>query len=65
MRIVLNIPKEFECHFESDRFKDSFQRLSADAHCLAGLYEKELCEMLIEAFKNCTVLSDDIMLVQR
>ena len=52
MKLLIDIPKEFEQHFEADRFSDSLQRLSVDAHFLAGLYEQETCWMLIEAFKN-------------
>ena len=55
MKITLTIPKEFEDHFNADRFKDSLNRLSADANLLAGLYEKELAQMLIEAFAQAEV----------
>lgn len=55
MTITLTIPKEFEDHFNADRFKDSLNRLSADAHLLAGLYERELVRMLIEAFAQAEV----------
>lgn len=56
MKIVIDIPKEFESHFERDRFDDSLCRLRTDAHCVAEKYEKELCDMLIEAFNNGTPL---------
>lgn len=55
MKVIIEIPKEFENHFDKDRFEDSLKRLSVDVgECtaMAGLYEIELCEMLIEAFKN-------------
>lgn len=52
MRIEIEIPKEFEKHFEQDAFEDALCRLSTDAHLLAGNYEKETATMLIEAFKN-------------
>lgn len=54
MKITIDIPKEFELHFNNNRFKDSLERLKGDAgtFCLAGKYEIELCEMLIEAFEN-------------
>lgn len=55
MTITLTIPKEFEDHFNTDRFKDSLNRLSADAHLMAGLYERELTQMLIEAFAQAEV----------
>lgn len=55
MKIIIDIPKEFVCHFETDRFMDSLKRLKSDAHLIAGNYEKELIDMLIEAFKNSRV----------
>lgn len=52
MKIIIDIPVEFEEHFNKDGFKESLDRLNADVHCLAGNYEKELTDMLVEAFKN-------------
>ena len=54
--IYIKIPKEFEEHFRKDRFEDSLHRLSADAHLLAGLYERETAAMLIESFKNAILV---------
>lgn len=50
MKLLIDIPKEFENHFNKDRFKDSLHRLRADAHLLAGKYEQETAIMLISAF---------------
>lgn len=58
MKIVIDIPDEFIQHFYDDRFKDSLERLSADSHLLAGNYEKELCQMLIESFDKAKSISD-------
>ena len=52
MRIEIEIPKEFEEHFNQDKFEDSLNRLYADVHLLAGNYERELAEMLIKAFRE-------------
>ena len=52
MKIIIDIPEEFVCHFETARFMDSFERLKCDAHLLAGNYEKEVLDMLVKAFKN-------------
>ena len=42
MKILIEIPKEFENHFKKDAFEESLHRLSADAHllamCLHGLF---------------------------
>ncbi len=51
MTLLITIPEEFEYHYNADRFEDSLYRLAADAHRLAGMYEKETAEMLIESFK--------------
>lgn len=56
MKIVIKIPKEFEVHFTNDQFSDSLYRLKADSHSLAGKYEKELCDMLIEAFGHAVII---------
>ncbi len=52
MRIEIEIPKEFEEHFKQDKFEDTLYRLNADAHLIAGNYEKETAIMLIKAFKD-------------
>ena len=65
MRIEIEIPKEFEKHFNQDKFKDSFERIMADIKhslenedCLcAGRYEYETIEMLEKAFENSKMLS--------
>lgn len=59
MKIIIEIPKEFEDHFSQDRFEDSLHRLSADAHCLAGNYEQETIIMLIKALKEAKIEGDD------
>ena len=60
MKIEIDIPKEFEEHFNKDKFKDSFERIMVDIwnllenkNCLcAGNYEYETIEMLEKAFEN-------------
>ena len=66
MRIEIEIPKEFENHFNQDKFKDSFERIMADikhslenGDCLcAGRYEYETIEMLEEALENSKTAYD-------
>ena len=55
MKIIIEIPKEFENHFLQDRFEDSLHRLNADPHLLAGRYEQETMIMLIKAFKEAKI----------
>lgn len=52
MEIKIDIPEEFASEYKDDKFSDSLQRLKNDAHSFAGIYEKELIDMLIKAFKN-------------
>ena len=58
MRIEIEIPKEFEEHFKQDKFEDTLHRLNADAHLIAGNYEKETAIMLIKAFKESKTAYD-------
>lgn len=61
MKLVIDIPEEFEEHFNNDRFEDSLHRLEADVKpkigtgTLSGLYEAELVEMLRNAFRDACV----------
>lgn len=52
MKIVIEIPEEYETDFKTDKFKDFFLRVIADMDCLCGNYEREIAEMLIESFSN-------------
>ena len=60
MKIEIEIPKEFEEHFNQDKFKDSLERIMADikhslenGDCLcAGRYEYETIEMLEKALED-------------
>ncbi len=56
MFLTIEIPKEFEEHFDRDRFEDSFKRIEADInsnnYTLSGKYESETIEMLRKAIKN-------------
>ena len=54
MKIEIEIPKEFEEHFNQDKFKDSFERIIADLKnsLCTGRYEYETIEMLEKAFEN-------------
>jgi hypothetical protein len=52
MTIQLNISPEFEDEYNKDRFKESLQRLIADANLLAGNYEKETAIILMKALQD-------------
>ena len=60
MKIEINIPKEFERHFNQDKFENSLERISAGIkHSLENgnyvygtKYEYETIKMLEEVLKN-------------
>lgn len=64
MQLTINIPKEFEEHFNNDRFEDSLKRMKFDIYDgmtdteyhACGNYEFETVEMFIEAFKNAKIV---------
>ena len=66
MIISLEIPKEFEEHFNMDRFKDSLERIRVDIKFaiegrelnLSGRYEMELAEMLRDAMIKAEVTKE-------
>lgn len=59
--IVLKIPEEFEQDFNTDRFKESFERVLFDCKAwnyagISGNYEHETLKMLLDAFSEAVVL---------
>ena len=65
MQLLIELPKEFEEHFDFDKFQDSFMRICGDINeiCkshsedgpslgLSGKYEHELVAVLKTAFLN-------------
>ena len=62
MKLLIEIPKEFEEHFNNDRFRDSLERIRVDIDCsenlMAGLYELELIKMLRNAITKAEVIKE-------
>ncbi len=66
MTISIEVPKEFEEHFNMDRFKDSLERVRVDIQkglvnnniILSGLYEIEFIEMLRDAMIKADVIKE-------
>lgn len=66
MTISLEIPKEFEEHFNMDKFKDSLERVRVDIQCglecseiqMAGLYELEVIKMLRSSLIKSEVIKE-------
>lgn len=55
IRLVIELPDEFEEHFNFDKFQDSFMRICGDIRtkgCLSGNYEYELADELKKAFSK-------------
>lgn len=57
MNITIEIPKEFEEHYNKDNFEDSLERIEVDIKYQEGcglsrLYELELIAMLRNALKR-------------
>ena len=54
MKVVIDIPKDFERDYIVDKFKDFFSRVIADIDCIGmcGGYEKEIAEMFLKAFDD-------------
>lgn len=68
MNIILHIPKEFEEHYNKDRFKDTLERINIDVRSLkftglSGQYELETLEMLITALSRSFTSSHAAKLV--
>lgn len=62
MKLIIDIPKEFETEYNGDKFKDFFSRVLCDIDkgVLCGNYEKETAEMFLKAFDE-SVPMDNIV----
>ena len=60
MKIIIDIPKEFETDYKGDKFKDFFSRVLCDiGKCvLCGNYEKETAEMFLKAFDESVPMAN-------
>jgi hypothetical protein len=55
----MEIPDEFREHWDTDRFKDSMERIRIDTQVngvLSGKYEVELVDMLKNSLENAEVI---------
>ncbi len=63
MKLIIDIPKEFEECYKSDKFIDSLNRVAADIHpefnsdkiMMSGKYEWEFILMLREVFERAII----------
>ena len=60
MRIEIEIPKEFECDYNEDKFDEFFGRVLCDIAdgTMCGRYEKETAQMLLLAFAESRIAYD-------
>ena len=59
--LYIEIPKEFDADFQTDKFGDFFKRVMADIDNsgLCGNFEKETAEMLMKAFQNAREMKQE------
>lgn len=65
MKLTIELPEEFEQHFQMDKFEDSLHRVEADLrhreydpYQLSGNYEIELIEQLNRSFSKAEVVDE-------
>ena len=61
MKLLIEIPKEFEEHFNNDKFIDSLKRIHTVLdyeNPIFGRYERELVEMLETAFSKAEAIKE-------
>lgn len=64
MKILIDIPKEFEVDYNSNRFAEFFQRCLADMGTCCGNYEQETAVMMEKAFTESKIYDPDKVLDQ-
>lgn len=54
IKVVIDIPKDFEGDYIVDKFKDFFSMVIVDIDCkgMCGRYEKEIAEMFLKSFDD-------------
>lgn len=54
LKVVLELPEIIAADYLNNKFEDFFKRVLADIDCTGccGLYEKEIAEALLQAFKD-------------
>ena len=59
MKILIDIPKEFEVDYNTYRFSEFFHRCLADMCTCCGNYEQETAEMMEKAFTESKIYDQD------
>ena len=60
MKLIIDIPTEFETDYNGDKFKDFFSRVLCDIDkgVLCGNYEKETAEMFLKTFDESVPMAN-------
>ena len=64
MKILIDIPKEFEADYNTDRFAEFFHRCLADMGRCCVNYEHETAEMMEKAFTESKIYDPDKVVEQ-
>lgn len=64
MKVLIDIPKEFEVDYHTDRFRDFFERAVADMDVMCGTYERETADVLAKAFEESRLYDPDKVVEQ-
>lgn len=64
MKVLIDIPKEFEVDYNADRFAEFFHRCFADMGTCCGNYEYETEEMMEKAFADSRLYDPDKVVEQ-
>ena len=55
MKVLIDIPEEYELDYKTDRFSEFFQRCRADMDVCCGTYERETSDMLEKEFTQSEI----------
>lgn len=64
MKVLIDIPEEFELDYATDRFAEFFHRCLADMGTCCGNYEQETAEMMEKAFTKSRLYDPDKVVEQ-
>ena len=64
MKILIDIPKEFEVDYNTDRFAEFFHRCLADMDTCCGNFELETAVMMEKAFTESKIYDQDKVVQQ-
>ena len=56
MKILIDMPPEFETDYVADRFAEFFDRVKADMSICCGEYEKEIADMLKRLLQRANLM---------